>query len=106
MVPNNKIAKTALSIRASLLRRIVSRFRMDIERRQTFRGSEFNLELSPLPVTGLVTWTVSEHILVAQLYSNLNGGVSQVIDVIDRESASAGHVSDLTQEIGAAYLFG
>src|SRR5436305_11347387 len=78
---------------------------MDIERGQAFRGSEFNLKLSPLPVTDLVTWTVSEDILVAQLYSNLNGSVSQIIDVIHRESAAAGDVCDLTQQIRPAHFF-
>src|SRR5438067_438303 len=95
--------KTA--IRALLLRRIVSHFCMDIERRQAFGGVQPNLDLSPLHIADLITWTVTEYILVAQLYSNLDGGIGQVVHVINGEGTAARHISDLAKQVWAADFF-
>ena len=44
--------------------RKVSALRGDSERRQTFRGVELDLDFAPFAVVGLVTWRVSENILI------------------------------------------
>src|SRR3954462_1002368 len=76
-VPQIKQNK-ATSNKFLLLGCIVSRFSVDIERRQAFGGVELDPQFAPFAVPRLVSWTVSEHILVAQLYSNLCSYVCQL----------------------------
>src|SRR6185312_4422157 len=69
-----------------LLRRcIVSRLGINIQMWQPFGRSELNFDFAPPAIFGLVVWTVSEYILVAQLYSNLRSHISQVIGIAKSE---------------------
>src|SRR5919109_1122166 len=72
-----------------LRRRIVTRFCVNMQRRQTLRRQQLYLDLVPLAVTCWFVWTVSEHVLVAQLYSNLSGNIGQLTGIVNRERASS-----------------
>ena len=58
---------------------IVSRFGVHVQRRQAFRRIQLHLDLPPLAIACWIGWTVSEHILVAQLDANLCRHVRQFV---------------------------
>src|SRR6266853_5111126 len=73
--------------------------------RQTLWRIELYFNLAPVAVLNLVVWTVSEHILVAQLYSNLCSHIGQFVGIVDGEQASAGHLGDFGQQGRAGDFF-
>src|SRR5215469_17473634 len=72
--------------------------------RQSFGRNQLYLDLTPAAILSLVRWTVSEYILVAQLYSNLGSHVGQFVGIIDGKHAAAGHVADFGQQGRAGNL--
>ena len=58
---------------------IVSGFGVNVQRRQTLGRIQLHLDLPPLAIACWIGWTVSEHILVAQLDANLGGHVRQFV---------------------------
>src|SRR6185312_3064890 len=72
--------------------------------RQPLWRIELYLNLAPAAVLILVVWTVSEHILVAQLYSNLSSHIGQFVGITDREHASTGYLGDFSQQSRAIDL--
>src|SRR5260221_14753901 len=73
--------------------------------RQTLWRIELYFNLAPVAVLNLVVWTVSEHILVAQLYSNLCSHIGPFVGIVDGEQASAGHPGDSGQQRRAGDFF-
>src|SRR5438270_1901470 len=96
----------AASRGSSFRRRIVSGLCMYSEWGQTLGWNQFNLHLPPFAIPSCIGWTVAEHILVAQLYSNLCGYVGEFVGVVHAEHASSCDVRNLVQEIWAVTLFG
>ena len=85
-------------------RRIVSRFGVNLERRQSLRRNQFHFYLTPFAVVSRFHWTVSQHILVAQLNSYFCGNISQIVWIIDGKSPPAGQFGDFAQQ-GRPQLF-
>src|SRR4051812_25735809 len=98
----NRAARCGSSFR----RRIVSGLCMYSEWGQALGRKQFNLHLPPFAIPSCIGWTVAEHILVAQLYSNLCGYVGEFVGIVHAEHASAGDVGNLIQKIWAISLFG
>src|SRR5690348_5830212 len=98
-------AKRRKPKRPLLRRRIVAGFGINMERRQSFRRNELDLNFMPFAIVHWFGWTVAEHILVAQLYSDLCGHVGQLVGVIHRKGASASDFGDFRQQGGAGLLF-
>src|SRR5690242_16748124 len=98
--------KKAASLGHSFRWSVVSSLCMYTERRQALRWHQLDLDLPPFAIPSCIGWTVSEDILVAQLYSNLCSQVCQLIRVIDAEHASAGDVRNLVRQIWPIAFFG
>src|SRR5215475_8841451 len=77
---------------------IVSRFGVNVQMRQTLGRNELYLDLAPVAILGLVAWTISQHILVAQLDSNFGGYIGQFIGIVQGKHASTGNIADLGQQ--------
>src|SRR5262245_51962699 len=101
-----KISRNRAAMRSSSFRGcIVSGLCMYSEWRQSLGCIQLNLNLAPLAIPSCIGWTVSEHILVAQLYSYLCGDVGQFVHVVHAEHASAGYIGDFIQKIRPVALF-
>src|SRR5690242_13967365 len=98
--------KKAASLGHSFRWSVVSSLCMYSERRQALRRHQLDLNLPPFAIPSCIGWTVSEHILVAQLYSNLCGHVCQLVRVVHAENPPAGDVRDLVQQIWPIAFFG
>src|SRR5690348_9905591 len=98
--------KKAASLGHSFRWGVISSLCMYSERRQALRWHQLDLDLPPFAIPSCIGWTVSEHILVAQLYSNLCSHVCELIRIIDAEHASAGDVGNLVQQIRPIAFFG
>src|SRR5438067_1473561 len=84
---------------------IVTRFEIQVQLRQALRRDQLDLNLAPFAVAHWISWTVAEHVLVAQLDAYLCRYVRQFIDVIDGKSPATGHVGHLAQQLRAGALF-
>src|SRR5690348_9695884 len=76
---------------------IVACFGIDMQWRQSLGWNELHFHFAPLSVVYSISWTVSEHILVAQFNANFGGNVGQFVGVIDGEGAPAGDIGDVGQ---------
>src|SRR5215472_2063843 len=74
--------------------------------RQPLWRIELYLNLPPVAVLILVVWTVSEYILVAQLYSNLRRHIGQFIGIRNRKEAATGYLGDFSQQRRPGNFFG
>src|SRR5438270_12159366 len=79
---------------------------MNIEGRQTLRRNELHLDFPPFTIPSWISWTVSEHILVAQLYSNLCRHIGKFVRIVDAKEPSAGDFTYLIQQVRTVALFG
>src|ERR1019366_262751 len=84
---------------------IVSRFGVHVQRWQTFRRIQFHLDLAPLAISYWAGWTVSEHILVAQLDANLCRHVRQFVRIADGKCPPSRHFSHLGEQGGSLAFF-
>src|ERR1700746_701366 len=73
---------------------------------QPLGRNQFYFDLAPTTISGLVAWTVTEHILVAQLYSNFCSHIRQLIGITDGKSPASSHFRDLSQQRWTIDLFG
>src|SRR5437879_3591902 len=71
--------KTAARRGSSFRGCIVSGLRMDSECWQALGRIELNFHLPPFAIPSCIGWTVTEDILVAQLYSNLCGHIGKLV---------------------------
>src|SRR5262249_8435375 len=77
---------------------IVSRFGVNVQMRQTLGRNELYLYLAPVAILGLVAWTISQHILVAQLDPNFGGYIGQFVGIVQSKHTAAGHIADLGEQ--------
>jgi hypothetical protein len=73
--------------------------------RQPLGWIKLHFDLAPVTVLNLVVWTVSEYILVAQLYSNFCSHIRQFVGIVDGEQAPAGNAGDFAQQRGTGNFF-
>src|SRR5262249_16719868 len=78
---------------------------MNIKGRQTLRRNQLYFDFPPLTIPSWISWTVSEHILVAQLDPNLCSHVRKLIRIVNAKEAATGNLAYLVQKIGAIALF-
>src|SRR6478752_5418207 len=66
--------------------------------RQPLGWIKLHFDLAPVTVLNLVVWTVSEYILVAQLYSNFCSHIRQFVGIVDGKQASASDTGNFAQQ--------
>src|SRR5208282_5888883 len=95
-----KSAVTAKTIgRENLFRRrIVARLGVDLQWRQSLRWHQLHPDFTPFTIVPWILWTVTQHILVAQLDANFCGHIRQVVRVINGESPPPGQLRDIAQQ--------
>src|SRR5690242_15236500 len=76
-----------------------------VKGRETPWLNNFNLNLSVLPITRLITRAVSHNILVAQLDSNLGSHIRQVRQIIHHEVAAASRLRKISEHFRTRKLF-
>src|SRR5690242_13102609 len=92
-------------VRGPLLRRrIVSSFGINMEWRQSFGWIELDLDFMPFAIVHWFVWTVAEHILVAQLYTNLCRDVGQFVGIIHGKGTATSDIGDIVEHGGAHRL--
>src|SRR5260370_25165933 len=90
-----------------LLRRgIVSRLRIDMQWRQSFGWAEFHFDFTPPAIAHCISWTVSEHILVAQLNATLCGHIAQFVGIINAKATATRYIRNLAKPGGTSPLLG
>src|SRR5262249_34194457 len=78
---------------------------MNIKRRQTLRRNQLYFDFPPFTIPSWISWTVPEHILVAQLYPNLCGHVRQLVWIINAKETTTRNLTYLVQKIRTVPLF-
>src|SRR5450755_8055 len=97
--------KTTVRTKKLLLRGcIVSRFGVNVQRRQALRRIQSHFDLSPLAIPRGISGTISEDVLVTQFNSDLGSHVAQFVGVSDGEGTAACDIRDLSQQLGTFAL--
>src|SRR5262245_5867368 len=91
-------AALAARVNRSVTWRVVTGFGEDVERREPLGSAQLDLDLAPPRVMRLVTRMVSQNILVTQLHANLGGDVREILEPLDGENPSAGHIGNVGQQ--------
>src|SRR5664279_3555831 len=103
---SRKIKATARTKKLLLRGCIVSRFGVNVQRRQALGRIQSHFDLSPLAIPRWISGTVSQNVLVTQFNPDLGGHVCQLVGVSDGEGAAPRDIRYLRQQLGALALFG